>query len=96
MFEWVCDSFIAEVQQTEGFTLWWTDGVANEWEETYPTPAQAVVRLGLLIAAADEENECLGASRGPRFFSHDASRFARSCEGLGDALDMFIDSQLED
>jgi hypothetical protein len=91
VFQYACDNFVAEVHETgEGFTLWWHDFVVNDWEETYPTMAQAVVRLGILIAAGDVAEPDVA-----RFFAGDAAQFSRSCEGLGDALAMFIDSQLE-
>ena len=34
----------------EGFTLHWTDYVANDWAETYDDVATAVLRMGLIAA----------------------------------------------
>lgn len=48
--------FRAEITDTgEGFRLWWTDHVVNEWEESYPDLSAAVGRLALLIAAAHSD-----------------------------------------
>lgn len=38
-------------EATDGVTFWWTDGVANDWDENYPNIATAFTRLGMLMAA---------------------------------------------
>ena len=35
--------------------LWWTDFVANEWLEHYPTVSLAIARLALLQACGESE-----------------------------------------
>jgi hypothetical protein len=56
--------FAAEVTDTgEGYRLWWTDHLANEWEEVYPDLAPAVARLALLIAAAPARRFFEGGTR---------------------------------
>lgn len=62
-------SFRAEVTDTgEGFRIWWTDYVANDWEETYPDLSAAVARLALLI----------GAVRADRSFTDGAAEWLAS------------------
>lgn len=77
--------FFAEIRRGDGIELWWTDGVVNEWSEGYPSVALAVLRLGVLIAAATED----------RFFSLDAERFTRSAMNLGGVLAGFIEDNLD-
>lgn len=54
--------FLAEIRQgapdrelPEGATLWWTDGVANEWAEHYPDVPTAILRLAALIRCVEED-----------------------------------------
>lgn len=55
------DEFYAEITDTgEGFRLWWTDGVANDWVEVYPDLATAVARLALLNVAVAEDRMFTG------------------------------------
>lgn len=43
------DDVSAEIRRTsDGYTLWWTDYVANEWQESYPTLSIAFARLAVL------------------------------------------------
>ena len=49
------------------FDLTWTDYVANEWTELYPTLPLAIMRLGVLVSCADT-NWAEG-------FAHEADEF---------------------
>ena len=35
--------------------LWWTDGIANEWTEEFPTVALAVLRLASLFKCSESD-----------------------------------------
>ena len=75
----------AEIVETEGFELRWTDYVANDWSETYPSLALAVIRLGLLIAAVDQD----------RLFRDLPSQFAGRVADLSETLAAFTDDGLQ-
>lgn len=77
--------FAAEIVEAEGFELLWTDHVANDWSETDPSLALAVVRLGLLIAAVDEDRLFRGLP--PAF----ASRVTRLAELLAAFVEQGLD-----
>lgn len=79
------DRIAAEIVESEGFELRSTDYVANDWLETYPTLALAVVRLGLLVAAAD----------GDRFFRDLPPAFAGRLARLTELLAAFVEDGFE-
>lgn len=45
--------FRGSPESAGGFTLVWTDYVANDWAETYEVAADAVLRMGLIAACQD-------------------------------------------
>lgn len=54
------ESFIWRIIESDpGTLLWWSDGVANEWDEYYDTPYQAFTRLGMLTQAV-ASGDCFG------------------------------------
>jgi hypothetical protein len=70
------DGFSAKIEKVDAvYRLAWTDNVANEWEEYYPTIALANARLALLLKSV--ENDSL--------FSTTPEQFAKEFERL--ALD---------
>lgn len=70
------DDYMAEIRSTEdGFELWWTDYVANEWSEIYRTLAQAIARLALLQHCCETWWE---------------ARFVASPERFADDFDVFV------
>ena len=75
----------AEIVEADGFELRWTDYVANDWSEPYPSLALAVVRLGLVIAAVEDD----------RLFRDLPSDFAARVIGLAAPLAAFVDDALE-
>jgi hypothetical protein len=65
--------FSAKIEKVDAvYKLSWTDNIANDWEEYYPTVASANARLALLLKSA--ENESL--------FSTTAEEFAKNFEKL--------------
>ena len=54
--------------------LWWTDGVANEWTEEFPTVALAVLRLASLFQCAGSNWTC-GFSVEPQEFERLGDEF---------------------
>jgi hypothetical protein len=65
--------FSAKIEKVDAvYRLSWTDNVANEWEEYYPTVALANARLALLLKSA--ENDSL--------FSTTPEQFAKQFEEL--------------
>lgn len=55
------------------YHLWWTDGIATEWHETYPDLSTALARLAVL-------HHCVATTEGfadpdPRDFDRAAARF---------------------
>lgn len=55
--------------------LWWTDFVANEWLEHYPTVSLAIARLALLQACYESAWE-KGFTQNPKEFVNEYSKFA--------------------
>lgn len=49
------------------YYLWWSDCVANDWDERYPSIALALLRLAVLC-------ECATTDR--HFFAHQFAEFA--------------------
>jgi hypothetical protein len=67
------EGFSAKIEKVDAvYKLSWTDNVANDWEEYYPTVASANARLALLLKSS--ENESL--------FSTTAEEFAKNFEKL--------------
>ena len=52
--------------------LWWTDFVANEWLEHYPTVSLAIARLALLQACGESEWD--------KAFKHTPTEFVQQYE----------------
>lgn len=71
------DVAIRVAEQPDGTgTLWWTDGVANDWAETYKDVATAVLRLAVLLAC--RQTDWVAG------FATDPAEFARSAYGFFD------------
>ena len=51
---WDIDEWVPCV---EGYILWWSDGVANEWEEFYPDLSSCLARLAVLVACGEHNFE---------------------------------------
>jgi hypothetical protein len=67
------DGFSAKIEKVDAvYRLAWTDNVANDWEEFYPTFALANARLALLLKSA--ENDSL--------FSTTPEEFAKEFDNL--------------
>lgn len=63
------DSGVYRVVEIDGtYLLWWSDGVANDWEERYPTMALAMLRLAVLCQCAIESDR--------QFFAHQFAEFS--------------------
>ena len=45
------------VQCEAGYLLWWSDGVANEWDEFYPELSACLARLAVLVKCAEDNFE---------------------------------------
>lgn len=41
----------------EGYNLWWSDYVANEWEEFFPDLSSCLARLAVLVACGEHNFE---------------------------------------
>jgi hypothetical protein len=52
----------------------WSDGVANEWEETYPSLAHALGRLALL-QFCQQKNWEIGFTNDPETFTENLHEF---------------------
>lgn len=52
----------------------WSDGVANEWEETYPSLAHALGRLALL-QFCQQKNWEIGFTNDPEIFTEHLQQF---------------------
>jgi alpha-ketoglutarate-dependent taurine dioxygenase len=52
----------------DGFVLNWTDYVANDWEETFPTLSTAVARLAVLMRCGETDWEVGFEQDAPIFF----------------------------
>lgn len=59
----------------EGYTLYWTDGVVNEWGEWYPGLPTALARLAVMEAAG----------QGHRFFTQKPAEFRGTAKFLFEA-----------
>lgn len=57
--------------------LWWTDFVANEWCEHYPTVSLAIARLALLQACGESAWE-KGFAQTPTEFMNEYEKFLDS------------------
>lgn len=71
--------WVARVTEHKGgrATLWWWDGVANEWTETYDDLATALARVAVLLALPES-----GLFRNPpELFERRAREFFRQ-EGV--------------
>lgn len=57
-------------ERADATTLWWTDGI-NDWEETLPSVAVALVRVAALAhiveSAEDADVDLVFAQRGDNF-----------------------------
>lgn len=62
------------VEDDQGAVLYWTDYVANDWHEEFPSTAIAVARFGLLLDGANRE----------AFFKHEPADFATDQQDLFD------------
>jgi hypothetical protein len=73
----ICDDAKAVVSQgaDDSGYLWWTDFVANEWLEHYPTVSLAIARLALLQECGESAWE-KGFTHTPREFVNEYSKFA--------------------
>lgn len=58
----------------EGFSLWWSDGVANDWAEFYPHLSQALARMAVLTYAYEHDYAPMFNST-PDQFAIDANVF---------------------
>lgn len=59
----------------KGYTLWWTDFVANEWYETYSNLSALLLRLSVLIYCAESNWDAGFSENDPRALEIIASRF---------------------
>ena len=66
------------VQCEEGFLLWWSDGVANEWEEFHPDLSACLARLAVLVKCAEDNFET-SFVHSDKDFGRVASEFFSSC-----------------
>jgi len=49
---------VARIALYQGeYVLWWTDGVANDWEESYPALSLALARLAVLMRCGESDWE---------------------------------------
>jgi hypothetical protein len=46
--QWLGGASVSIVENETDVSLIWNDGVANEWQETFPTLAHALLRLATL------------------------------------------------
>ena len=51
----------------EGYILWWSDCVANEWEEFYPDLSSCLARLAVLVACGEHNFEPSFVQNGEEF-----------------------------
>lgn len=70
------DMAVTVTEQADGTaTLWWADGVANEWLETHASTSLALARLAALVRCGESDWE-LGFTHGTeRDFEFAANRF---------------------
>jgi hypothetical protein len=63
--------FSAKIEKVDAvYKISWTDGVANEWEEFYPSLELATGRLSVLVKSAESGS----------FFSSTPEEFAKTFE----------------
>lgn len=67
---------VSQGADDSGF-LWWTDFVANEWLEHYPSVSLAIARLALLQACYESAWE-KGFAQTPTEFMNEYSKFLDS------------------
>ncbi|CAL9677545.1 hypothetical protein SUDANB95_07870 (plasmid) [Actinosynnema sp. ALI-1.44] len=60
----------------DGFELCWSDGVVNEWTESYEHLSAAVARLAVLLHCG-EHDFTVEFAHDPQAFAHDARDFHR-------------------
>ena len=51
----------------EGYHLWWSDCVANEWEEFFPDLSSCLARLAVLVACGEHNFEPTFVQNGEEF-----------------------------
>lgn len=57
----------------DGYSVWWSDCVANDWTEYYPTLSSALIRVAALIYCC--EHDCTVGFASPGEFAEAAQRF---------------------
>jgi hypothetical protein len=73
----IFDTVVNLLPVTDGYELFWGDGVANEWRETYPTLALALTRVAVLAHCGANDWE-IGFFSGVNEFTANASSFIRN------------------
>jgi hypothetical protein len=51
----------------EGYRLWWSDCVANDWDEFYPDLSSCLARLAVLVACGENNFEPSFVQNGEEF-----------------------------
>ena len=59
--------YYTEARLEEGYRLWWSDCVANEWEEFYPDLSSCLARLAVLVACGEHNFEPSFVQNGEEF-----------------------------
>jgi len=67
------DTYVKMGRHQDGYVLWWSDGVANDWTEFYPSLSLALARLATLAAAAESDWQA-GFTSGPADFAREAKK----------------------
>jgi hypothetical protein len=52
------------------WSVWWSDGVANDWTEFYPTLSLALARTALLVHLSEHDFEQMFTSDADEFAGH--------------------------
>jgi hypothetical protein len=64
-----------------GFSLWWSDGVANDWTEVHSTLSALFLRLGALMKCSETDGGLWFATSNPQYWGqHVARRFFNNSE----------------
>ena len=79
--QFIADKFSTGVNieaSDKGYTLWWTDFVANEWFENYDNLSTLLLRLAILVYCGEKDWEIGFVENDPRAVEIMASRFLAS------------------
>lgn len=75
----IADEINVNIHKTgDGFTIKWSDNVANEWRENYPTLSAALTRAAVLAVCGENSWDKSFTTSNPELFTENVNQFMQT------------------